>query len=447
MEFGTSKAGCRNVGRDFNDYYNEDPETASASLREAVARASKPGMRITQNGRGSSVTYSSVDAESEGNIVDLFSDAELVPGLEVRDAEPTPKGAELEIEQRKRRLLNLRIDFNDKTEIPRLELIGGLFPRGYLSFVASQQGLGKSWLMQRLAIDLSLGGTVLDGLQEDELVRRVVFLCGESRWSQFSRRANQARWSIQQKTLRVYDQWTMGQNEASLDLDTQEGRVCFEMILADEKPDIVVIDSLFDFHDSDENKSTDMKPILKFLNALAEKFNVAFAISHHCRKRRTVEQKIELDQDSMQGSNLLHKSASMIYMLQERTIRNSFGTTIEGGVLVSCKKSWTRKPPHFAFRIEDEDDGYHVRMRVILNPDLGGTQRDRATEIIEENFQPGDWFSRQEIINRVGGRISPATIKRTLKSLQEQGILIDNGEGSRNLRYAVCDMRCERKEK
>ena len=320
-----------------------------------------------------------------------------------------------------------------------------MLPRGYVTVISCQQGVGKSWLVQRLACDLSLGGTVLDGISEGEPVRKVLFCIGESRKVQFIHRAKKMNWSITQKTLALYDRRDAEKEDLSLELDTAAGQERIDFLLAQEQPDVVFIDSMYDFHDSDESKAKEIKRIMSFLNGLAEKYNVAVVLSHHTRKRKTSEQKMDMSQDEVVGSNVILRSAAMLYMPRLCTVTNCYGTTVEDTVLVKCEKSWMRKPAPFGFKIEDSDDKFHTSMRVILNPDLGGTQRDKTSEIIQENFQTGDWFSRQEIIDHAAGRVSVSTIQRTLRNLQEKGIIVDNGEGSRNLRYSICDV--SRKEK
>jgi hypothetical protein len=234
----------------------------------------------------------------------------------------------------------------------------------------------------------------------------------------------------------IFDRWDSQKAGIEFDMDTPEGQANLDLAISQLKPDIVFFDSFFDFHNSDENKADHMKPIMFFLNGIAEKHGAAIALSHHNRKRKSAEQKLEVSQDDMIGSSMLHKNAAVILLLQSRTITDSYGATVSDAVMVKCEKSWTKKPKPFAFRIEDEDDDYHTSMRIILNPDIGGTKQEQIIEIIEESFDVGAWFSRKEIIELCGKNAGTRTIDIALEEMLLKGFIEANGEGSRNKKYA-----------
>jgi archaellum biogenesis ATPase FlaH len=342
---------------------------------------------------------------------------------------------------KKARLSGLRITIDENTAIPRLDLIGGLFPRGYLTFIAAQQGKGKSWLVERLAVDLSIGGAILDGFHSGEPARRVLFLAGESRYGQFIRRAKQMRWDITQETLLLYDHWESQKQGITFDIDMPEGRENIELLLADKKPDIVFLDSFFHYHNSDESKADAMKPVMSFLNNIAEKYNLAVVASHHNRKRKTSEQKSELTQDEMTGSNILHKNAAVILMLQGKPVTDSYGAVINDAVLVRCEKSWARKPAPFAFAVEDEGGGFHTSMRIVLNPENPGeTKLEKIIETVEASFDAGTWFTKFEL-KRICGDVNERTVIRALEEMQSNGQLTDNGKVTRGRAFSRTGLR------
>jgi putative DNA primase/helicase len=351
---------------------------------------------------------------------------------------PTSADDEGKRQEKMSKLRESRIVIDENTIPPHLDVIGGFAPRGHMTFISAQQGKGKSWLVERIAADLSLGGEILDGFKRDEPVRKVMFFTGESRWGQFLRRANQMRWNVTQ--IAIYDHWEIEKSGIALDIDTPEGKDSFEMLISMEKPDIVFLDSFFGFHNSDENKAESMKPLVYFLNGIAEKYNLAFVISHHNRKRKAAEQKLDVGQDDMIGSSMLHKNAAVILMLQSKTVTDSYGAIIDDAVLVKCEKSWIKKPRPFAFKIEDEDentgDTHRTSMRIILNPDTGGTKIEHIIDNIQEKFDVGIWFGRQEAVLMCKPlNANEKTVQRALEEMQSRGLITDNGEQTRKKKY------------
>jgi predicted NACHT family NTPase len=76
-------------------------------------------------------------------------------------------------------LENLHKTIDRSIYTPPPEMIGGMFPRRFLSVIIAAPGTGKTWLVQRLASDLSIGGAVLDGLCESE-PKNVLIFAGEA---------------------------------------------------------------------------------------------------------------------------------------------------------------------------------------------------------------------------------------------------------------------------
>jgi hypothetical protein len=399
------------MGRDINDAVNElGMSVIGDSIREQVKRAPKPTPKRE-------------------------------PVLDIRDAKPTPSAVEIvsmlcetSNAEKQKQLMARRIMITDQIAIPQIELIGGLFPRGYITFVAAQQGNYKSWFTEKLAADLSAGGNIFGGFICNEPIRKVLFFTGESRWTQFARRSKQMGWNI--SSIVIYDRWEMEKNGTPLELDTDAGKSNVETIVAAEKPDVAFIDSMFDFHNSDENKADNMKPVMAFLNGIAEKHNADFVLSHHNRKLKTSEQKYDLTQDEMIGSSMLHKNAAVILMLQKKTITDSYGTVVEDAVVVRCEKSWVKKPARFAFRIEDEDDKYHTSMRIVLNPDTGGTRKESVVEVIEASFAVGEWFKSRDVMKLCGNSVVKRTIERVLEEMKADGRIITNGKETSKVEYS-----------
>ena len=100
-------------------------------------------------------------------------------------------------------LLTLRKTLDPEVELPPLRMVGGLFPKGYLSSVIAAPGVGKTWFFQRLVTDLSLGGPVFDGFAYSEPAKSLV-MAGESGYELLIRRVREMRWPVAKENVVIY---------------------------------------------------------------------------------------------------------------------------------------------------------------------------------------------------------------------------------------------------
>jgi KaiC/GvpD/RAD55 family RecA-like ATPase len=357
------------------------------------------------------------------------------PGMEVRKGKETPNLVEINRETETKLWRNLRIMVTDDLNLPRFEYIGGLFPRGGVSFISAGAGDFKTWLVIRMAIDLSIGGVIFDGIRYNEPQRKVLYVAGEAHWDLFVRRARYMRWDATRDTLYLYDSRQIDKAGLSVMMDTDETRGYIDRLIDTVKPDVVFFDSFSDFFFADENKGAEMKPIVRWLESMAQDRKIAVVLPHHHGKRKPSERKLDFDKDDLIGSSVLQRLAHLILTMRRRSMPDG-----EEGAFVKCTRSRNRYPLSFAFSIEDEDnfedESHRTNMKVFLNPETGTTKRDKVIELIEASFDVGQWFAKQEVVALASGEISVSSIERTLRDMQERGILIDNGEKTSKLRYA-----------
>ncbi|MDR0616553.1 MAG: AAA family ATPase [Synergistaceae bacterium] len=388
------------MGFDWHDAGQENREAAVASLKEQLAEAR---------------------ANPEGLVIGEAKEAS------------TPEDVKRETEAQRWR--DLRIRITDGMKMPHFEYIGGLFPRGGVSFLAARAGDCKTWLAQRIAIDLSLGGVVLDGIRYHEPQRRVLYVAGEAHWDLFVRRANYMQWPATQDTLMLYDSREIEKSGLSVMLDTEKEREHVGRLIDETKPDIVFFDSFSDFFFADENKSAEMKPIVRWIESLAQERRIAVVLPHHHSKRKPSERKLDFDQDDLIGSSVLQRLAHLILTMKKSVMADG-----EEAIYVKCTRSRNRYPFPFAFRVVDEDsldgDGHRTSMKVFLNPEMGTTKGSKVVELIEASFDVGQWFSKQEAIDLVAGEASVRSIENMLHEMQERGMIVDNGQKTNKLRYA-----------
>lgn len=232
-----------------------------------------------------------------------------------------------------------------------IESIGGLYPRGFFSLFASPAGTGKTWFMQYLASQLSVGGNILHGLRINDTPKKCVVLAGETGKYLLDRRAKLTDWRYDPDRLKVFDAIEMQREGLSLMLNEPDGRNIFLAIIAQEAPDIIFIDTLISFHTADESKQGEMTSIYGFLLRTAKNANCAIVANHHTRKRSTKNPTAMLGQDDVIGTNAGARLASCIYIAEQ--VQDGSGDSENDGlpvVLVRNVKSWNRKVPDFIYR-------------------------------------------------------------------------------------------------
>lgn len=250
-------------------------------------------------------------------------------------------------------------ELDREAEIPDVEMVGGLYPRGYISVLAAQAGTGKTWFMQYLSCRLSCGGNILAGLVPKSRKMKVVILAGETGKFLLDKRLQATCWNYDKKRIKVYDALELQREEIPVMLNTTEGKATFITILETENPDIVYFDTLISFHTADESKQAEMTGTITFLLKCAKTFDCAIVLNHHLRKRnaKATRDNPVPTQDDIIGSGVIVRLASCAYVAYQ----HKNGVTNDEGmptVIISNVKTWLKRVPDFAYQfVEDEISG------------------------------------------------------------------------------------------
>jgi RecA-family ATPase len=187
--------------------------------------------------------------------------------------------------------------------------------------LAAEAGGKKTILIERLAADLSIGYSILGGYANTGS-RRSLILAGEAGADLLVRRAQQSGWLMEAEKILVVDHNELTNHEIPISLDDGDGFNNFSALVESKRPDIVFVDSLMDFMNAaDENKGSEMRPVLAQLTRLATNKNIALVLCHHVKKRTSVEKaKYRLDMDSVIGASMFNRFAASMMMLEKRQI-------------------------------------------------------------------------------------------------------------------------------
>lgn len=243
-------------------------------------------------------------------------------------------------------------------KIPDVEMIGGLYPRGFLSVLAAQAGTGKTWFMQYMSCKLSCGGNILAGLVARSKKMKIVIFAGETGKYLLDKRLQATCWAYDKKRIKVYDALELQREEIPVMLNTDEGKATFLAILEAETPDLVFFDTLISFHTADESKQAEMTNVITFLLKTAKTFNCAIVLNHHLRKKSTKAQMKNASpvptQDDIIGSGVIVRLASCAYVAYQW---NDGVTTDEGmpTVIIHNAKTWLKRIPDFAYQFVDDE--------------------------------------------------------------------------------------------
>jgi len=248
------------------------------------------------------------------------------------------------------------------SNIPDIEKIAGMFPRGFYSIVASMAGTGKTWLMQYLACQLSRGGEILDGLS-NESARKVLIFSGETGSELLTLRLKKTAWTLDQDRIKVYSSLEMATAGINCWLNTDEGQATIFSIVAMEQPDIVFFDTLISFHTADESKQGEMTTIYIWLARLARAFKCAVVCNHHTRKRPAQDSKRKFTQEDVIGSSAGVRLAANVFVISsEEKADGTFINTVDN------VKSWDKKTPTFSYEFINTQQGIDFKINLNVNP-------------------------------------------------------------------------------
>ena len=230
------------------------------------------------------------------------------------------------------------------------ELVFGLFPKGFMSIVASPPGIGKTWLTLYITANGSKG---YDVFGQVDVVQKSVIMSGETGVDMLIQRINQTPWEFDPDKVALYSSFQMSMAGIETNLNTEEGRNTLVEIIVDEHPDVLFFDTLISFHSFDESKQAEMSRLYLFLCKLATTFNFALVLNHHTRKRSSQNPNRTLTQDDIIGTSAGIRLASYAYVLQPNEEDEDKGASF----VLKNVKAWGKRTKPIGFFMAEYGHG------------------------------------------------------------------------------------------
>jgi KaiC/GvpD/RAD55 family RecA-like ATPase len=304
---------------------------------------------------------------------------------------------------------------NEKDEITWT--IPGLIPRGYLTWLVGYPKTGKSWLSLKIACDVSLGGSILDGVSDLEQPLRVLYVLADTSKTQPMSRLRKTRWNYNPDNIQFLYQNELAKEGLDIDLATEKGRALLEKFIQASKAQLVFLDSLSSLTLNDLIKEENAKPIALYLNQLAEKHQIALVTLYHSRKPKKEQEGLTMSQHDISGSGVLMRFAGSSIGVELKVNEK----TGEKKHLVHYLAGWVKEFSQFSFTLEDEYDDYDqefTTMTIDKNPD-GKNYKEVLWQTILNNFQ-GVEFTRADIESVVPFSTDDRYLRRLLSILERE---------------------------
>ncbi len=275
-------------------------------------------------------------------------------------------------------LLDSSILLTEKLASMEVERIA-IFPKGHTTLIAGEPGVGKTWFMLSIAKSL-VGGLKGIGSPIDKYPKgKCLIFAGETGVRLLANRVKLMGGITPLENCRVISSHICANMNIDTMINTAIGRKNIEEAVAEFQPDMVFFDTMISFmaDGKDESSQVDMTDSLRGLGAIASKYNSAFVLLHHFRKRKSSVEG-ERSMDEVIGTSAFTRLASLVIGIErKRELRT-----------VRCLKSWWEEFTPFAFTISKSNGG-SIYLNQDYNYNADGSSsptrlsRMLATKIVE----------------------------------------------------------------
>lgn len=324
-------------------------------------------------------------------------------------------------------LLDYAVTFKDEHSEPIVNI--GIFPRGHVTILAGEPGVGKTWVVLSIARGVADGTHGL-GLPDNASYEqnRVIIFAGETGVKLLNERMKLLGGIKHAENVAILSTHLLFMNGVDVSLNSTKGLENIQEALEQFRPAIVFFDTVISFigDGKDESNQADMTEIVRNLSLIASKTNCAIVLVHHFRKRQQRAISAERDQNEIIGSSAFIRLASVIVSLEKKgTVR-----------FCRCLKSWWREFTPFSFDIKNTPKG--VKISDNYDYDIDGAHSlasalERACDFIRQNFADVDEFTTAQVLSKT--TIGERNIREALRMLRQSGDIVAEQTSAHGIVY------------
>lgn len=290
----------------------------------------------------------------------------------------------------------------------------GIFPKGHVSIVAGEPGIGKTWFMLSIAKAVAEGGFILGRPGERVKRGKSLIFAGETGVRLLASRVQLLGGIEPLSSVRVISSHVCAKMSLDTMINTSIGRKNITEAIKEYRPDVTFFDTMISFmaDGKDESSQVDMGDCLRGLGSVAAECQTAIVLLHHFRKRASGSVEGGRGMDEVIGSSVLTRLSSVVVGIErKRDVR-----------MVKCLKSWWEEFNPFSFRIIGGDVG-HVSIKVDYSYDKeGGYAPSRVPSTVSEKLLR-DFVGREFTVSEVSDNYncSRSTASEALYALIRKG--------------------------
>lgn len=285
---------------------------------------------------------------------------------------------------------------------PDVWQVDGLIRHPSVTLIAGPAKTYKSFFAQEMAIAVATGTPMFHEFGTYQ-PRTVVYIQDES-----SRRAVRSRFrsllngrNMPPVSVREW-LYTITNQNFQLDEPEQIKRLIEEAIEVHE-PELIILDPLAEMHSANENDSREIRPILRVLKEIRDRYDISIVVLHHNNKNPEYTNPA----DSIRGSTAIWASMDGGIFLSSTKDEN------QKKVIVELKEGGQVSP--FFFTLDETDDGLTFSTIPVEQVSRRGISDSDIVSCVERL----GWSTIDELVNEIS--VSKRTLQPRLNALAGRG--------------------------
>jgi len=303
-------------------------------------------------------------------------------------------------------------------------LVDDIWPENSVGFSSGQPGSFKTWFDLELAVAVSSGALAF-GVFETKKAKVLMFN-GEDDPSTITRARIEA--ITRAKGLSLKDLDLLMLDIPLLQIDNQIDQKKFEETIKIHRPALVILDPFRNIHSLDEDKASQLAPLLNFFRSIQRKYETGIKLTHHDRKPNKDDYKMRRESRT-RGSNALEGWRDTAIYLDRRRTSNE--------VAVMINHRGLKAPEPFDFRlIAKEQDGVlsTAVVEYFSGDDIVIQAREQLEERIREAMHENGSMTREDLRAKLKRR-KGSLLKMIKRMIQNHDLEEFDDAGKTKLRF------------